>query len=101
MKRSASTSTATCAFGGTVRAPELVDDGAAAAGALGDVELDVELRGLQDLGVDHVGDGESIVHWGVVMPIDLQVEPPVEGVEVGDHARRRDPSHATPRPARR
>ena len=36
------------------------------------------------LGVDHVGDGEGIVHWGVVMPIDLEVEPPVEGVQVGD-----------------
>ena len=39
----------------------------------------------QQVGIDHVGDGEGIVHWGVVMPIDLEVEPPVEGVQVGDH----------------
>ena len=31
-----------------------------------------------------MGDGEGIVHWGVVMPIDLEVELPVEGVQVGD-----------------
>ena len=52
----------------------------------------------QDLGVDHVGDGESIVHWGVVMPIDLQMEPPVEGVEIGDDRDRRGPCSAARRP---
>ena len=86
----------------TVRAPQLVDDGAAAGRALGDVELDVELgKVMQDLGVDHVGDSEGIVHWGVVMPIDLQVKPPVEGVKVGDHRAGVTAPHATPRPARR
>ena len=64
---------------------ELVDDRAAAAGALGDVDLDVEALEREQAGVDHVGDGEGIVHWGVVMPIDLEMEPPVEGVQVGDH----------------
>ena len=31
-----------------------------------------------------MGDGKGIVHWGVVMPIDLGMEPPVELVKVGD-----------------
>ena len=31
-----------------------------------------------------MGDGEGIVHWSVVMPIDLHVKSPVEGVQVGD-----------------
>ena len=38
----------------------------------------------QQVGIDHGGDGERIVHWGVVMPIDLEVEPPIERVQVGD-----------------
>ena len=43
-----------------------------------------EVLGREQVGLDHVGDGEGIVHWGVVMPIDLGVEPPIERVQVGD-----------------
>ena len=39
---------------------------------------------VSSVGIDHGGDGEGIVHWGVVMPIDLEVEPPIERVQVGD-----------------
>ena len=79
---------------------ELVDDRPAAAGPW--VMSTSTLRCSSAAGgLDHVGDGEGIVHWGVVMPIDLEVEPPVEGVQVGDHGAGADPSHATPRRGRR
>ena len=58
------------------------------ARALGDVDLDRQVLGAEQVGLDHVGDGEGIVHWGVVMPVDLRVEPAVERVQVGDHRAR-------------
>ena len=78
MKASALTSHRHLGVGLTPEALELVDDRPAAAGTLGDVDLDVEVLEGQQGGIDHVGDGEGIVHWSVVVPIDLEVEPPVE-----------------------
>ena len=90
MKPSALTSMATSAFGATPGAAQLIDDGAAAARALGDVDLDREALEGQQGGIDDGGDREGIVHWCVVMPIDLHMEPPIEAVQIGDDRRRRD-----------
>ena len=84
MKAAASTSVATWALAAWPVRRELVDDGPAAARALGDVDLDRQVLGGDHVGLDHVGDGERVVHGRVAVAVDALVEPAVEGVQVGD-----------------
>ena len=70
--------------GGLAGALELVDDRPAAARALGDVDLDRQVLGGDDVGLDHVGDGERVVDRRVAVAVDALVELAVEGVQVGD-----------------